>query len=379
MVAALTVAAVMAVIGGCGWGVAHAAPIGAGDPPACTAEQIGADTALTLLPDVRCVAGFALGLAQDRFVDPNDTCSSFLGCARGDFFHITTSGWVDDGRHDLDCAEHIGIAFMSPATTGFFVPRCDSTAANATYRIVQRGAAGLDVMYVQIALVALGYPLAVDGTFGAETESAVRSFQQINGLAVDGIAGPETQAALDVGPAPPAPESGVAPGVPPPCTIDVIAADTGLRIRDDVACVAGWAIGHATACIPGPDVEFDADAECEDADVFHLTVDGWAYDGVQYSSCVEGLTSAGMTPYTAEQFGRPFCQGDPPPRQNIGAGSTRSEVTAVQIALLALGYPLVPDGVYGRRTEAAVRHFQQANGLETDGIAGPATQAALRV
>jgi peptidoglycan hydrolase-like protein with peptidoglycan-binding domain len=34
--------------------------------------------------------------------------------------------------------------------------------------------------------------LAVDGSFGAETEAAVRSFQQMFGLIPDGIAGPAT-------------------------------------------------------------------------------------------------------------------------------------------------------------------------------------------
>jgi N-acetylmuramoyl-L-alanine amidase len=35
------------------------------------------------------------------------------------------------------------------------------------------------------------------------------------------------------------------------------------------------------------------------------------------------------------------------------------------------------DGVYGSKTEAAVRKFQQKNGLTVDGLAGPATLKAL--
>ena len=66
-----------------------------------------------------------------------------------------------------------------------------------------------------------------------------------------------------------------------------------------------------------------------------------------------------------------------PQRTNIAPGSTGPAVEQLQIALVALGYPLVVDGEYGPRTEAAVRDFQQRNGLEVDGIAGPDTQVAL--
>ena len=40
--------------------------------------------------------------------------------------------------------------------------------------------------------------VSVDGTFGAETESAVRSYQDKHGLAVDGVVGPATWEALGV-------------------------------------------------------------------------------------------------------------------------------------------------------------------------------------
>lgn len=63
---------------------------------------------------------------------------------------------------------------------------------------------------------------------------------------------------------------------------------------------------------------------------------------------------------------------------NLRRGSRGSEVTRLQTALNALGYDCgTADGIFGAKTEAAVRAFQQANGLTVDGIAGKATQAAL--
>ncbi len=62
---------------------------------------------------------------------------------------------------------------------------------------------------------------------------------------------------------------------------------------------------------------------------------------------------------------------------NILPGTSDLRVRALQIALIGAGYPLSVDAIYGPTTVAAVRDFQAANGLEIDGIAGPATQAAL--
>jgi peptidoglycan hydrolase-like protein with peptidoglycan-binding domain len=59
---------------------------------------------------------------------------------------------------------------------------------------------------------------------------------------------------------------------------------------------------------------------------------------------------------------------------NLQKGSTDPAVRDLQEALKALGYNPGPiDGVFGATTETAVKAFQQARGITTDGIVGKVT------
>lgn len=61
-------------------------------------------------------------------------------------------------------------------------------------------------------------------------------------------------------------------------------------------------------------------------------------------------------------------------------GSRGEEVKQIQNALQKKGlYSGSIDGIYGKGTQAAVKNFQQQNGLNSDGIAGPQTLKALEV
>ncbi|MEJ6782368.1 N-acetylmuramidase domain-containing protein [Aminobacter sp. Piv2-1] len=63
--------------------------------------------------------------------------------------------------------------------------------------------------------------------------------------------------------------------------------------------------------------------------------------------------------------------------ETMKTGSRGEPVAELQEALLALGYPVDTDGIYGPGTAAAVKRFQEARGLAVDGIAGPQTLAAI--
>lgn len=61
-------------------------------------------------------------------------------------------------------------------------------------------------------------------------------------------------------------------------------------------------------------------------------------------------------------------------------GSSGNDVKKLQQALISKGYDLGSagaDGIYGSQTAAAVRKYQQDNGLSVDGIAGTQTQSNL--
>ena len=68
------------------------------------------------------------------------------------------------------------------------------------------------------------------------------------------------------------------------------------------------------------------------------------------------------------------------PGTPLRVGSTGPNVVVLQVSLnrIAQNYPAIPkipaaDGIFGPRTEATVRAFQQIFGLTPDGIVGPAT------
>ena len=81
-----------------------------------------------------------------------------------------------------------------------FQKRLDLEKAYDNEKFVRKGARGADVVILQLVLIEEGFSLPLfgaDGRFETETETAVKKFQQANGLQSDGIVGPKTMEALD--------------------------------------------------------------------------------------------------------------------------------------------------------------------------------------
>ena len=63
--------------------------------------------------------------------------------------------------------------------------------------------------------------------------------------------------------------------------------------------------------------------------------------------------------------------------RQVGYGSTGSAVSKLQSVLNEHGYDLAVDGIFGVKTQAAVRDYQKKNSLKLDGIAGKETWGSL--
>jgi peptidoglycan hydrolase-like protein with peptidoglycan-binding domain len=67
------------------------------------------------------------------------------------------------------------------------------------------------------------------------------------------------------------------------------------------------------------------------------------------------------------------------PWPSVSKGATEHPVRTLQHLLRARGHPVVVDGIFGPKTDQAVRAFQQSKSLAVDGIVGPRTWSALIV
>ena len=102
---------------------------------------------------------------------------------------------------------------------------------------------------------------------------------------------------------------------------------------------------------------------------------------VDESTAGSSTTSTTAAPTTTTSTTAPPTTTTTAPAAADGAfesGEHGPEISALQARLTDLGYWLgTADGTYGQLTRQAVMAFQKANGLGRDGVAGPATLAAV--
>lgn len=137
----------------------------------------------------------------------------------------TYQQWHDRSRRDLwrgaTILALIAIIYWTATSIpvdGAALPAHTAVDTTHTDIWLTEGSTGEQVTAVQATLAGYGYTIAIDGIFGPQTKSVVRSWQQSNGLHIDGIIGPQTWASLSV--AVRGPSYAVGPPPIPPAPVD---------------------------------------------------------------------------------------------------------------------------------------------------------------
>jgi len=109
---------------------------------------------------------------------------------------------------------------------------------------------------------------------------------------------------------------------------------------------------------------------------------GMHIGGGRVIHCSRNVQDSGMSGWTHYAIPKGLYREDAIPastvKRTLRRGSQGDDVRELQETLNARGYDCgTADGVFGKKTEAAVKAFQAANGLTADGVVGRKTWAAL--
>lgn len=241
-----------------------------------------------------------------------------------------------------------------------------SAAPKPTASVYKLGSRGDEVKKIQQKLKELKYYKgSVDGVFGKETETALKNFQGRNSLRADGAAGRATLSKLYSAQAKKA-----ATATPRPTATPIVKNNVYLKRGDtgrDVTNMQkrliqlGYLAGSATG-------KFD---EATEAAVYAFQERNVAYaDGIAGPMTLKALYSS-----NAKRAKNPASGST----GSLRIGLKNSEaVRRMQTRLKTLGYYKGSiDGSFGPSTEEAVKLFQRTNGINVDGVAGPATLTVL--
>lgn len=109
----------------------------------------------------------------------------------GHFVHIDTRD-IKSFWYGQACAARTTFG----GSTGTVSPSVSTGNTTQSNALLSTGSKGNAVKELQQNLVALGYNIAVDGSFGPKTRNAVLDYQRKNGLAEDGIVGDMTRKSI---------------------------------------------------------------------------------------------------------------------------------------------------------------------------------------
>ncbi len=269
----------------------------------------------------------------------------------------------------------------TPRVTATPKPTATPKAEDLDYYLTN-GTTGKRVRTLQTRLIELGWLVGeVDGTYGHATEYAVKAFQaRYASLWTDGIAGPDTLKTLY--------GAGAAKASSP-------AASLGMSLEEGDENGAVRAMQKRLKELgffkPTADGQFGPVTKA--AVIAFQSANGLTANGKATTATLNKLYSADAKNASAledEENARneedEDVKLDPEDATDIEVGGyttlregdSGEKVKNLQRELKNQGYYSNSiDGNYGYRTVAAVKAFQERNGLKADGVAGPATQSLL--
>ena len=263
------------------------------------------------------------------------------------------------------------LTVVEPTAAPTAVPTSAPILEDSTYKVLQNGSTGNQVLALQQALAELGYLTSTpDGTYNTTTMQAVIALQKMNSLPMNGIADANLQALIFHGQ--PKNSSGTK------VSIKTLPALSGITIRLHDQGVLVSTVQTRLTQLGYYDGEISGvyDVATQTAVKAFQKSEGLAQDGVVgqttwqelYAEWVNAQSDAGGTAY---------------PGTALHTGSRGNAVRLVQfwLRLAAENYTglsnVTVDGSFGSGTASAVRAFQRLFGLTADGVVGAGTWAKL--
>ena len=273
-----------------------------------------------------------------------------------------------------------GAVPASAVSTGGTTVTDATGSAGVSYTTLKAGMSGDAVKLMQQKLKDLGYyGGAVTGSFGNVTWEAVRAFQRANGLTADGVAGQKTleklyatvsngtqdSAASGSGSA----NTGAASDTTADTTLTLKVGMSGDAVKKMQQKLKD--LGYYTGSVTGSfgNVTWEGVRKFQKAN--GLTADGVV--GPKTLAALYG-TMGGTSSGTGTGSTTTGSSDTVTVNATLQVGSRGTDVKNLQTRLKELGYLTgSADGVFGTATETAVKAFQKANSLTSDGVAGPKT------
>ena len=325
----------------------------------------------------------------------------YKGTVDGDFGEATEKavkafqqqyGLTVDGKVGSATMAKLASARQTAKPAATATPKPTATPSYSANTYLRNGNSGKQVKQMQERLISLGYLVGTaTSNFDNATEAAVIAFQRRNTSYADGVAGPETLKAL---------YSSSAAKTSSPSGIVGLSLREGSKEKAAVRLMQQKLknLGYYRGSVDGSFGSGTTDAVKAFQRGNGLTADGVAGGGTLnrlFSSSAKSASKAAATatprPTAVPRPTLRPTQTPIPPNiyvlvtpapygyyPTLRRGMYGNPVQEMQQALRNQGYYYgATDGYFGEGTENAVKSFQRTNGLDVDGVAGPATLRTL--